>query len=331
MLVALAEKKPIVYYTHPAPAEGPLLLQPFFDVIINPSACPPAPEEILAAARDAYGLCISVRDHIDAALIAAMPKLKVISSFGRGLDNVDRQEAAKRGIAVRRNDGTVMGEAVADLAWGPLLGLARKIPTGDRLVRAQGSSGWSPVPVLGLGVSGKKLGIIGMGRLGKAVARRARGFNMQVSYYQPEPVSPEQEAILSASFSPLETLLRLSAFICICSPLTSATFHQIGAKELSLMSPSCILVNISRGSVVDEEAVAAALGNNALGGYAADVFEMEDFYPENQTGDIHPKLIGHQDRTLFTPHLGTAVVETRMLMARIQAQAILDEWRSQGL
>lgn len=322
-------QKPKVYYTHQVPPEGPALLRANFDVIINPLSRPPTKDELLKAARDAYGLCISVRDHIDAAVIAAMRELKVISSFGRGLDNVAVNEAKQRGVIVRCNDGFLMGEAVADLAWGLLLGLARKIYLGDQLVRAQCSSNWSPVPLFGLGVSGGKLGVIGMGQLGRAMARRAGGFNMQVSYYQPERLSPEQESTLGLTFLPFELLLKQSDFICVCSPLTEETFHQISERELGSMKPSCILINISRGSVVDEEAVAAALANNALGGYAADVFEMEEFHPQKQTGTIHAKLIECQDRTLFTPHLGTAVPQTRALMAKIQAQAIIDVFNAQ--
>jgi lactate dehydrogenase-like 2-hydroxyacid dehydrogenase len=318
------EPKPKVYYTHQVPVEGPTLLQGKFDVIINPSANPPTKNNILAVAHDAYGLCISVRDHIDATIINGMPNLKVISSFGRGLDNVDMEEAAKKGIIVRRNDGALMGEAVADLTWGLLLGLARKIYRGDQLVRAQRSSGWSPAPISGLNVSGKKLGVIGMGQLGKAVARRALGFDMQVCYYQPEPLTYEQEASLGLVFSPLETLLGQADFICVCSPLTKDTFHQIGERELSLMKPDGILINTGRGSLVDEEAVAKALEKNILGGYAADVFEMEEFHLKKQTAAIPAKLIEYQDRTLFTPHLGTAIPETRVLMAQIQAQAILE-------
>jgi len=322
--IGQASQKPIVYYTHQVPSEGPALLHSCFEVIINASPYPPQHCEILEAARNAYGLCISVRDHIDASIIRQMPNLKVISSYGRGLDNVDLNEAAKRGIIVTRNDGFLMGEAVADLAWGLLLSLARKIYLGDKLVRAQRFSRWSPAPIFGLSVSGKKLGIIGMGQLGKAVARRASGFNMQLFYYQPEPLSDGQASITGLAYLPLDTLLEQADFICVCSPLTDGTFHQISARELSLMKSSCILINISRGSVVDEEAVARALERNTLGGYAADVFEMEEFHPKKQTASIPVKLIEYQDRTLFTPHLGTAVLETRVLMAQIQAKAVLE-------
>nr|WP_173812684.1 NAD(P)-dependent oxidoreductase [Dendrosporobacter quercicolus]NSL47600.1 hypothetical protein [Dendrosporobacter quercicolus DSM 1736]SDN06470.1 phosphonate dehydrogenase [Dendrosporobacter quercicolus] len=316
--------KPMIYYTHQVPAEGPRLLRPYFKVIVNSSPQPPDLAQILAAARDAYGLCISVRDYIDEWLLAQMPKLRIIASFGRGSDNVDSEAAARKGIVVAQNDGAIMSEPVADLAWSLLLGLARKIVSGDQAVRSGLFSGWSPSPHYGLGVSGKSLGIIGMGQLGKAVASRAAGFKLRLYYAQPDRLPSGQESLLGLTHLSLQALLREADFICVCCPLTKGTVHLIGSKELRMMKPAAILVNPSRGSVVDEEAVVAALANNRIGGYGADVFEMEDYCPGKHSAAISPQLLKMQDRTLFAPHAGTAIAETRVLMAQKQAEAVLN-------
>ncbi len=324
MLSETSVHKPLVYYTHWVPEEGPSLLKTHFTVQINPSIRNIKKDEIITSAKKAYGLCVSVRDHIDREILSECDELKIVSTYGRSLSNIDVDEATKRGIYVVCNDGIIMSEAVADLTWGLLLGLARKLLPGDREIRSGKFESWSPVPNYGFSVSGKKLGIIGMGNLGQAVAHRAYGFNMEVIYYQPEKLSARQESIIKVKYTNLLQLLKQSDFITICAPLTSATYHLISDAELRLMKPSCIIVNTSRGSIVDEEALGNALDKNIIAGYAADVFQMEEVFSDKHDSYINKSLIAQKERTLFTPHLGTAIVETRIRMAIFQAQAILN-------
>lgn len=324
MLLETSTRKPLVYYTHQVPEEGPSLLKPYFTVHINQDADSSQKYEFITNASKAYGLCVSVRDNIDKRFLAECKELKIISTYGRSFSNIDVNEATKRGVYVVCNDGSLMSEAVADLTWGLLLGLARKLLPGDIEIRSGAFKGWSPVPNYGFSVSGKKIGIIGMGKLGQAVARRAYGFNMEVAYYQPEKISEEKEVFFKAEYASLVQLLKESDFITICTPLTSDTYHLISEFELQIMKPSCLIINTSRGSIVDEVAIGQALEKNIIAGYAADVFEMEEVFSDKNVSYIHKSLIDQKDRTLFTPHLGTAIVETRIRMAIFQAQAILN-------
>lgn len=317
---------PLVYYNHLVPEEGPDLLRPFFNVFVPTDIHSLTPARIALEAQEAFGLCVSVEHKISGELIAQLPYLRVISSFGRGSDNIDVEEATKRGIWVTCVYGEEIADSVADMTWALLLGLARKVAVGDQIIRTVGSSSWSPQPLFGSRVSHKRLGIIGMGKLGQAVARRALGFDMQVLYYQPLRLPIELESALRLRFTERHTLLQEADFICICSPLTQDTYHQIGIHELSLMKPTSLLINPSRGAQVDECAVAQALKDGIIGGYAADVFEMEDAYYANPGVRIPRGLLDQKDKTLFSPHAGTAIVETRVYMARIQAQAVLDFW-----
>lgn len=252
------------------------------------------------------------------------PKLRIISSFARGSDNIDVDAATKMGVWVATVSG-VLAEPTADMTWALLLALARKVLPGDRLVRSGRFRGWTPdPPFFGLNVFGKTLGIIGMGQIGQAVARRAGGFRMQVLYWKPTRLSQAEEQELGISWVPRNELLAQSDFVCLCSPLTPRTYHQIGEAELHVMKPSALLINTSRGSEVDEIAVGEALAAGRLGGYAADVFEMEDFVTDPPVRSIPPSLLKQEERTVFTPHASTAVVETRLQIARAQAQAVLD-------
>ena len=316
-----------VYYNHLVPEEGLDLLRPFFNVFVPTNIHSPTPERIALEAQEAFGLCVSVEHKISGELIAQLPYLKVISSYGRGSDNIDVEEATKRGICVACVYGEKIDESVEDMTWALLIGLARKVAVGDQTIRAAGYSSWSPQPLFGAKVSHKRLGMIGMGKLGQAVARRALGFDMQVLYYQPLRLPIELESALGLKFTERHNLLQEADFICICSPLTQDTYHQIGVQDLSLMKPTSLLINPSRGSLVDEFAVAEALKNGKIGGYAADVFEMEDAYYAKPGVRIPCSLLDQKDKTLFSPHMGTAIEETRIYMARIQAQAVLDVWQ----
>ncbi|MEW6046482.1 MAG: NAD(P)-dependent oxidoreductase [Bacillota bacterium] len=316
--------RPKVFYTHWAPPDGPSLLRPFCRVSLAPFRRPPTAEEIIAGAQDAFALCVCARDRITGDVIKRCRQLKVISSFARGYDNIDVDVATDLGIWVACVS-EILAEPTADMTWALLLALARKVLPGDKFVRSGRFRGWEPRPRFpGLNVFGKTLGIIGMGQIGQAVARRGLGFSMRILYWQPNCLSASLEQALGVTWVTKEELLALSDFVCVCSPLTQATYHQIGYAELRLMKPTALLVNTSRGSQVDEVAVAEALRAGRLGGYAADVFEMEDYVPNRQVSAIPECLLGLRERTVFTPHASTAIAETRAAIARAQAQAILD-------
>lgn len=316
--------RPKVFYTHWAPPEGPQLLKPFCRVVRPPFRRAPTAEEIIAGARQAFALCVCARDRITADILKRCPKLKIVSSFARGYDNIDVEAATDLGIWVA-SASEILTEPTADMTWALLLALARKVLPGDQFVRTGRFRGWEPRPRFpGFNVFGKTLGIIGMGQIGRAVARRARGFSMRILYWQPNRLPAFREEALGATWVTKEELLSLSDFVCICSPLTKATYHQVGQAELRLMKATALLVNTSRGSQVDEVAVAEALRAGRLGGYAADVFEMEDYVSDRHVSAIPECLLKLRDRTVFTPHASTAIPETRAAIARCQAQAVLD-------
>jgi lactate dehydrogenase-like 2-hydroxyacid dehydrogenase len=304
-------------------------LSDYCHVLINDSSKPPTADEIISRAYDAFGLCISVRDYINKEIIEGCKKLKVISSMGCGYDNIDIEAASKKGVYVCCIRNPIAIESVADLTWTLLLGLARKVVYGDLQVRNGKFEGWNPRNQYGLNIYGKTLGIIGMGMLGQAVARRAMGFRMQVLYYDPVQCSQENEKSLNLKYVSKDYLLKSSDYICICSPLSVSTYHQIGRDELSIVKPTSLLINTSRGSEVDENAVADALESGIIGGYAADVYEMEEKSFYNGINQIPARLLALSNQTLFSPHAATAPAETRLLMASDQAQAIVDTFKEE--
>jgi lactate dehydrogenase-like 2-hydroxyacid dehydrogenase len=298
--------RPLVFYTHTAPAEGPDRLRPTCEVRIWPGPDRPDTGALAREAREARALCYFVPDIIDEAVLEQLPQLRVLAGFGKGYDNVDVAAASARGIWVT-NVPDALTDGTADLAWMLLLGLARGLRDGDDRVRSGRFSGWSTEARLGTAVSGKVLGIVGYG----AIAARAAGFSMQVLH-----------ADVDAG-TPLDDLLGRADFIVLALPLADATRHLIDAQRLRLIRPAAFLINIARGSVVDEVAVADALERGALGGYAADVFALEDRqYPDRPT-QIDPRLLA-SPHTLFTPHIGTATHEDRRRLAIVQAESVLE-------
>jgi phosphonate dehydrogenase len=292
-------------------------------VVRNTTERSPTPDEIVAHAADATALCFFVPDLIDAALIARLPKLKLLASFGKGYDNADIAAATERGIWVT-NVPDALTEATADMAWALMLGIARNVVPGDAAVRARTLTGWHPRALLGASVHGKRLGIIGFGEIGRAIARRASGFAMNVSYFDIKRAHGGAELQLGATYAALDDVLRSSDFVMVVAPLDDRTRGLIGAREIELMRPNAYVINIARGSVVDESAVAAALERRAIAGYAADVFAFEDRQFPDHPAYIDPILLAHRDRTAFTPHLGTAVLEDRRALAISQAASVLD-------
>jgi phosphonate dehydrogenase len=322
------KSRAIVYYTHPVYPEALDLLAPFCVLRVHDGDHPPAPGEIIGKARDAHALGWFLPDVIDETLLSACPNLRILAGFPRGYDNVDVAAATRKSIWVTIGPD-LMVEPTADLAWGLLLSLARKIIPSDTFVKSTRSTGWHPSRFLGHSVSRTTLGLIGMGRLGQAMARRAAGFEMRVLYYDLKRAPDEIERNLNLTFVSVEDLLRKSDFVCLASPLTEGTYHQISRKELALMKPTAFLINPARGSEVDEEAVSKALENGSLAGYAADVFEMEDGQFPKRSTEVTIGLIDHPEQTVLTPHIGTAVKEIRIEMARYQALNILQALRGE--
>ncbi len=269
--------------------------------------------ELMAFANGAEALIISLADRIDEEVLQALPGLRIVANLGVGVDNIDVAAATRRKVLVT-NTPDVLTEATADLAWALLLAVARRIVEADQDLRREGFPGWTFLPKhLGVDVYGKVIGIVGFGRIGQAVARRARGFSMTILYYS-RTRKPEAEKDLGARFAPLDELLRESDFVVLCLPLTPETRHLLGERELSLMKREAILVNVARGPVVDEEALVRALKESRILGAGLDVFEKEP--------QVHPGLLPLRN-VVLTPHIGSATWTTRRRMAALAVDNVL--------
>jgi glyoxylate reductase len=271
-------------------------------------------EEFLARSRGASGILCTLADRVDVELMdAAGPSLVIVSNFAVGVNNVDVAGATRRGIRIC-NTPDVLTDATADLGFALLLSAARKVSDADRFVRAGSWAGWDPWGFLGVPVAGKTLGIVGMGKIGAGVARRSRGFSMKVLYHNRRRMVPSEEAELAASYRDLDALLAESDFVVLCIPLTPETRGLISTERLGRMKRTAVLVNIARGEVVDEEALATALAEGRLFGAGLDVYEKEP--------RIHPRLLSAPSAVLL-PHLGSATGETREAMGRLATENLL--------
>ena len=300
-----------VLVTREVPASGLRVLESFDVTVLHER--PPERDELLDAVRDASGILSTATEKVDGEVMdAAGESLKVVANMAVGYDNVDVEEAAERGVLVTNTPG-VLDETTADVAFMLLLAAARRLGEGERLLRAGRWEWWGPKQLLGQDVWGKKLGIIGFGRIGQSVARRAKGFGMEILYHN-RSRNPEVEKELDARYLELDELLETADFISIHTPLTGETRHLIGAEEFEKMKPEAILVNTSRGPVVDEAALADALENRRIFAAGLDVYEAEP--------DVHPKLLDLENAVL-APHIGSASVETRDRMAVLAAENIV--------
>jgi glyoxylate reductase len=252
-------------------------------------------------------------DKIDDARLARAPRLRIVANVAVGVDNIDLAACRTRGIVVSNTPGVLTG-ATADLAFGLLLSAARRIAEGDRLVRAGGWTGWTPTFMVGRRVHGRTLGIVGFGRIGQAMARRARGFDMTVLYTQRTRVDPILARSLGATWVSLDHLLQESDFVSIHCPLTPETRSLFSAERLRAMKPGSVLINTARGPIVDEAALAHVLANGPLAAAGLDVFENEP--------RVHPDL-ALRPNVVLAPHIASAEVETREAMARTAADNVL--------
>ncbi|MDD2671415.1 MAG: D-glycerate dehydrogenase [Syntrophales bacterium] len=305
--------KPKVLLTGRIPGEVMARLAGVCDVEANTEDRPMDREKLIELIRDREGLISMITDGVDGKMMAAAPRLKMIANMAVGFNNIDLKAATARGIPVSNTPG-VLTDATAELAFALLLAAARRIPEMDRKTRAGEFRWWAPMLFLGREVSGKTLGIIGLGRIGKAVARRARGFDMRVLYCNPARLDPAEERALRVEYADLRSLLREADFVSLHVPLTEATKHLIGAEELALMKPTSYLINTSRGPVVDEKALVQALRGRKIEGAGLDVYENEPA--------LAPGLAELENVTLL-PHVGSGTLETRVRMASLAVENLL--------
>jgi len=308
---------PVVVVTQRAHADTIAFLARFSRPTVNPSAEPWNRETLVQLARDAEALMVFMPDRVDEALLAACPRLRVVAGALKGFDNVDVEACTRRRIWMTIVPD-LLTEPTADLALALLLGLARNVAAGDRLVRSGTFAGWRP-HLYGIGMQGRRAGIVGMGAVGRALARRLAVLGTEIAFHDAaeEDGAVPGGRLVGGDWSaewrrlPLDELLATSDFVLPLLPLTPSTLRMFDAARLRRFKPGALLVNVARGSLVDEEAVAEAIEGGRLSGYAADVFEMEDWAREDRPRAVSARLIALTDRTLFTPHLGTAVTEVR--------------------
>ncbi len=312
-------RQPSVFVTRRLPGNALERLREVADVDVWPEDEPPSHEELTRRVADIDALLTMLTDPIDAAVLDAGRRLRIVAQMAVGIDNVDVAAATERGILVTNTPG-VLTEATADLAFGLLLAAARRIVEGDRLTRTGGWKSWHPSFLLGQEVHGATLGIVGFGKIGQAMARRARGFEMRILYHS-RTRQPEAEATLGAEFAALERLLGESDFVSLHVPLTPETRGLIGERELALMKPTAMLVNTARGAVVDQRALYVALKERRIAAAGLDVAEIEPI----PLGDPLLTLAN----VVITPHIGSAGVATRRKMAEMAVESVMQALRGE--
>ncbi|HEV2472392.1 MAG TPA: D-glycerate dehydrogenase, partial [Chthonomonadales bacterium] len=291
--------QPTVFVSRKLPDAAMELLQRISGpekIEVWPEDLPPSPRDLARGLVHARGLLCLLTDRIDATLLDSAPELHAISQMAVGYDNIDVAECTRRGIAVGNTPG-VLADTTADLAFGLLLAAARRLPQAERSLRAGEWRTWSPLQFTGADVYSRTLGIIGMGQIGRGMARRAKGFGMRILYTGPRPVKPAEQETRAAYVS-LETLLQESDFVSLHAPLNPQTRGLIGAAQIGLMKSSAFLINTSRGALLDEHALAEALSSGRLAGAGLDVYEHEPLPPDNPLLKL--------DNVVLLPHIGSA-------------------------
>jgi len=299
-------KKPLVIVTRKLPEPIETRMMELFSVKLNIEDRPLSQAELIEAVKVADILVPTVTDHIDSAVLSqAGPQLRLIASFGTGVDHIDLATARQRGITVTNTPG-VLTEDTADMTMALILAVSRRVSEGERLIRSGKWQGWGPMSMLGHRIYGKRLGIIGMGRIGQAVARRAKGFGLSVHYHNRRRVAPAVEQALEATYwESLDQMLARMDIISVNCPHTPATYHLLSARRLKLLQKHVYLVNTARGEVVDENALTRMLDKKEIAGAGLDVFEHEPA--------LNPKLL-RLDNVVLLPHMGSATIEGRVDM-----------------
>ena len=302
----MAKKKPQVVVTRKLPDATETRMMELFDVRLNIGDEPMSREQLAEAVKTSTVLVPTVTDTIDAGLIAeAGKKLKLIANYGTGIDHIDLAATKEKKITVT-NTPDVLTEDTADMTMALILAVPRRLVEGERTMRSGEWSGWSPTWMLGHRIFGKRLGIIGMGRIGQAVARRARGFGLSIHYHNRNPVHEEIETELEATYwESLDQMLARMDFISVNCPHTPATYHLLSARRLALLQPHAVIINTSRGEVIDENALTKVLQAGDIAGAGLDVFEHEPA--------VNPKLLA-LDNVVLLPHMSSATFEGRVDM-----------------
>jgi len=320
------KKKPTVYITRKLPETVETRMRELFDAELNIEDTPRTQPELVAAMKTVDVLVPTVTDTIDAAMIEqAGDDLKLIANFGNGTDNIDVDAAAARGIAVT-NTPNVLTEDTADMTMALILAVPRRLTEGARVLTDDGVwSGWSPTWMLGHRIWGKRLGIVGMGRIGTAVARRARAFGLSIHYHNRKRVDTNTEEGLEATYwDSLDQMLARVDIVSVNCPSTPATFHLLSARRLSLLRPEAYIVNTARGGIIDEAALVKNLQEGKLAGAGLDVFEHEPA--------VNPKLVklANAGKVVILPHMSSATIESRIDMGEkviINIRALFDGHR----
>ena len=302
----MSKKKPLVVVTRKLPAVVETRMRELFDARLNLDDTPMSQAALVEALRTADVLVPTVTDKLDAGLIAqAGDQLRLIANFGNGVDNIDVASAVQRGITVTNTPG-VLTDDTADMTMALILAVARRIAEGARVITDDEWGGWSPTWMLGRRITGKRLGIVGMGRIGQALARRAAAFGLSIHYHNRRRIDLRAEEALNATYwDSLDQMLARMDIVSVNCPHTPATYHLLSARRLKLMKPDAILVNTARGEIVDETALARMLEAGELAGAGLDVFEHEPA--------VNPRLLklARQHRVVVLPHMGSATHEGR--------------------
>jgi glyoxylate reductase len=302
----MPKSKPLVIVTRKLPEVVETRMRELFDAQLNHDDKPMSPAQLAEAMRTADVLVPTITDKIDAGLLAqAGEKLRLIANFGNGVDNIDVASAVQRGITVTNTPG-VLTEDTADMTMALIMAVSRRIPEGAQVLTSEDWAGWSPTWMLGRRITGKRLGIVGMGRIGQAVARRAKAFGLQIHYHNRRRISTEIEESLEATWwDSLDQMIARMDIVTVHCPHTPATFHLLSARRLKLMKADALLVNTARGEIVDEAALIRQIEAGELGGAGLDVFEHEP--------SVNPRLLklAKAQKVVLLPHMGSATHEGR--------------------
>jgi len=305
--------KPKIFITHKTFPEALQFLSKSVEYEANTLERNLSKDEIIGKVGDKEGLMTLLTDPVDKDVINAAPSLKVIANCAAGFNNIDISYAKQKGILITNTPG-ILTDPTADLTWALILSVARRIPEADKFTREGHFKGWKLDLFLGKELSGKILGIVGMGRIGKAVAIRGKAFQMKIFYHDPYRLKSEEEHKLGATYVPLDQLLEQSDIISLHTPLIPETYHLISTEKIRLLKKDAILINAARGPVIDEEALVEALEEGRIWGAGFDVYEHEPA--------IHKKLLS-MDKVTLLPHIGSATKETRQKMALITAKNLV--------
>ncbi|MGY8717653.1 MAG: 2-hydroxyacid dehydrogenase [Verrucomicrobiia bacterium] len=302
--------KPKIFLTRPIPPASIELLKREAELTYNPDNRVLSRTELIAGMAGQDGLLCTLMDGIDGELLDTNPNLKIVANYAVGYNNIDVAAASARNIPVTNTPG-VLTDSTADMAWALMFAIGRRLVEGDQLVRSRNWQGWGPLQIIGQDITGATLGLIGFGRIGKAMVQRAKGFEMKVVYWNRTRLSETEEAELGITYGSREEVLAQSDFVSLHVALTPDTTHLIGPTELAAMKSTAYLINTARGPVVDEKALVEALKSGSIGGAGLDVFEKEPI--------LEPELYDLPN-VVIQPHLGSATIGTRTKMGNMAAE-----------